>query len=226
MQRVVPGEAALGVGEEVQAGRPAAAHQHGVAGYAAGKSRLAAADPVDAERLHPQATRGRGGGPTDQGLDAEGAGALGEVGVDGRADIDDDGGLRPRLGEVEGGVPGGIVRGDDGGPVPDPHAIAVEVGLGGARQHDAGPVVAVEDQRLLERALGEDDLTGADLPQPLARRARGGRREVVGQALAEADEVLVVVADRRRPGHHGDVREPRELGEGLGRASPRQACRR
>ena len=56
LERLVPGEAALGVGEEVQAGGPAAAHQH------ARRRRCRAAAPalpfsiaVDAERLHPQA---------------------------------------------------------------------------------------------------------------------------------------------------------------------------
>ena len=84
-------------------------------------------------------------------------------------------GLRAGLGEVEGGVPGAVVGGDDRRAVADLDAVAVEVGLGGAGEHHAGAVVAVEDQRLLERALGEDDLAGADLPQPLARGAVGRR---------------------------------------------------
>ena len=78
-----------------------------------------------------------------------------------------------------------------------PDAVAVEVGARRARQHDARTVVAVEDQRLLDRTLGQHDLLGPHLPQALARRARRQVGEVVGEALAEPDEVLVVVADRR-----------------------------
>ena len=92
------------------------------------------------------------------------------------ADVDDGGGLRAGLGEVEGGVPGAVVGGDDRRAVADLDAVAVEVGLGGAGEHHARAVVAVEDQRLLERALGEHDLAGAHLPHPLARGALGRRR--------------------------------------------------
>ena len=152
-----------------------------------GGAGLAVAERVDAERLHPQAAGGAGDGVAEQGLDAEGAGAVGQGRVDRRADVDDGGGLRAGLGEVEGGVPGAVVGGDDGRAVADLDAVAVEVGLGGAGEHHARAVVAVEDQRLLERALGEDDLAGADLPQPLARGALGGGREMVGQALREAE---------------------------------------
>ena len=181
---------------------------------------------VDAERLHPQPAGGAGDGAAEQRLDAERAGAVGEGRIDRRADVDDDGGLGAGLGEVEGGVPGAVVGGDDRRAVADLDAVAVEVGLGGAGEHDAGAVVAVEDQRLLERALREHDLAGAHLPHPLARGAFGRGGEVVGQALGEADQVLVVVADRRRAGQDGDVRQRGQLGEGWRRASPTRACRR
>ena len=65
-----------------------------------------------------------------------------------------------------------VVGGDDRRAVADLDAVAVEVGLGGAGQHHAGAVVAVEDQRLLERALGEDDLRW----RAPSTSARGGRR--------------------------------------------------
>jgi hypothetical protein len=103
-----------------------------------------------------------------------------------RADIDDRGDGGSGVGEVEGGVPGAVVRGGDDGAVADPHAEAVEVGLRRAGQHDAGPVVAVEDQRPLERPLGQHDPAGAHLPHPLERRVLRRLGEVVGQLLPTA----------------------------------------
>ena len=44
------------------------------------------------------------------------------------------------------------------------HRVAVTVLLHGARQHDAGAVVIGEDQRLLNSAGGEHNLTRMDLP--------------------------------------------------------------
>ncbi len=206
--------------EQVQGRRPAAAHQHGVAGDAAGGAGLAVAQRVDAQRPDPQPAPCAGGGVAEQDLDAERPGTVGQGGVHRRAEIDDGGRRHPGLGEVEGGVPGAVMGGDDRRAVADLDAVAVEEGLGGAGEHDPGAVVAVEDQRLLQRALGEHDLAGADLPQPLARRAlrRGG--EVVGDLLAEAEQVLVVVADRRGARHQGDVRQPAELGQGGGQPVP------
>ena len=97
------------------------------------------------------------------------------------------------------------MRGHDDRIVADLDAIAVEIGAGGAGQHDAGAIIAVEHQRLFDRTLGQHDLLGADLPHALARRALRRRREVVCDALAEADEVLVIIADRRGAGQEGDI---------------------
>jgi hypothetical protein len=217
---VVPGEAALGVAEEVQAGRPAAAHQHGVAGDLARRLRVSVRHAGDAQRLHPQAARRAGDGAAEQRLDAERQGAVGQGGVHIQADVDDRDGLRAGLGQVEGCVPGRVVRGDDRRAIAHLDAVALEERLRRAGEHHARPVVAVEDQWLLERALGKDDLLRADLPHPLPRRALGRVGEMVGQPLREADHVLVVVADRRRPGQDAHVRPGVELGEGRGEPVP------
>jgi hypothetical protein len=150
---VVPGEAALGVAEEVQAGRPAAAHQHGVAGDLARRLRVSVRHAGDAQRLHPQAARRAGDGAAEQRLDAERQGAVGQGGVHIQADVDDRDGLRAGLGQVEGCVPGRVVRGDDRRAIAHLDAVALEERLRRAGEHHARPVVAVEDQWLLERAL-------------------------------------------------------------------------
>ena len=194
---------------------------------------------VDAQRLHPQPAGGAGDGAAEQGLDAEGTGAVGERGVDRRADVDDGGGLGAGLGEVEGGVPGAVVRGDDRRAVADLDAVAVEVGLGGAGQHDAGAVVAVEDQRLLERALGEHDLARR-APSTSARagrrpgRWRGGRsgagrgrRGSGGSSRSPSSAVITVTFGRAASSARvGGEPVPGGLAVDDDRRARRAACRR
>ena len=71
-----------------------------------------------------------------------------------------------------------VVGGGHHEPATGRHGVAVEVGAHGTGEHDAGDVVAGEDQRALVGAVGQDHLGRADVPDPLAGDAvglRGGR---------------------------------------------------
>ena len=121
----------------------------------------------------PQAAGGAGDGAAEQRLDAEGAGAVGESAGRRSARMSTmAAGLTPASARSKAASQALSCGGDDGRAVADLDAVAVEVGLRGARQHDARAVVAVEDQRLLERALGEHDLAR----RAPSTSARAGRR--------------------------------------------------
>ncbi|GBF28291.1 hypothetical protein MnTg02_03355 [bacterium MnTg02] len=88
--------------------------------------------------------------------------------VDDRCNADTGGG------KFESSEIGGIVRGDDGRSIADPHAIAVEVTSGGSSEHDARAVIAGKNQRPLDGACRQNNVFGADTPHTLTGQA--GRR--------------------------------------------------
>src|SRR3546814_16524818 len=88
------------------------------------------------------------------------------------------------------------MRGDDDRAVAYLHAIAVEIGAGGAGQHHARPVVAVEDERLFDRTLRQHNLFGPHAPNALARGRRGRLRQMISEPPAQAENNLGVVAGR------------------------------
>ena len=63
---------------------------------------------------------------------------------------------------------GAIGRRHDHGTGTCAHAVAIEIAANGAGQHDSGPVVVRENERLLDRAGREYDFARAHLPQALA----------------------------------------------------------
>ncbi len=79
---------------------------------------------------------------------------------------------RARRMQVERGRVGRIATGHDDDARADADAVAMQVRRCRRREHDAGPVVAREDERLLDRSGREHDLASANLPEPLARRYR------------------------------------------------------
>ena len=220
---LVPGQRTLGVREQVDAWGPAARHQQGVAGDGLRTPDLAAGGHrIDPHRRDAQPALGAGDGPADQRPDAQGVGGSRQLGRNGAADIDDGRDLNPRLREVEGGMPGAVMGGDDHHPVADLDAVAVQVGARGPGQHHARPVVAGEHQRLFDGALGQHHLLGPDLPHPLARGTLRHHAQMVGQPLAQADEILVVIADGRGARQHRDVRHRRQRGAGVFQPVPGQ----
>ena len=88
--------------------------------------------------------------------------------------------------------------------LPDRHAVTQRIDLRRRGQHHAGRVIAVENERPLDGALGEDHLACPDTPQLLTRSV-GQFGQMVGQSLNRTDEIVVEIAERRRPGQHGHV---------------------
>ena len=86
-------------------------------------------------------------------------------------------------------------------------AVAVEVGLAGGEGHDAGQVVVAIDERAVDAAAGEQDLSRADFVQALPRLVGvARRRRQVVLALFERLDVVVVVH-----GNGGATREDVEV---------------
>src|SRR4029077_10630392 len=79
-------------------------------------------------------------------------------------------------------------------------SVTIQPGARRAGQHDSRPIVAREYQRPLDGAGREHDLARAHLPLPLARRPRIWRRDVIGEALREPDEVVGEIAESRGAG--------------------------
>ncbi len=73
----------------------------------------------------------------------------------------------------------------------------MQVGLHGAGQHDPGPVIPREHERLFDRTRGQYDFACAQLPQALARLAGSRFREMIAEALVEPDRVVRKVTERR-----------------------------
>ena len=84
----------------------------------------------------------------------------------------------------------------------------------GAGQHDAGPVVAVEDQRPLDGAGRQHDLLRPHPPQALARLVGRRQRQVVGDALEQGQIVVVEIAEGGGAAQDGDLGQRLELGHG------------
>ena len=141
-----------------------------------------------------------------QHLNATAARGLDKVGTDLITRVCNGGNPAVSVRQIEGGIPGTVVAGHHGGAITHLHAIAVQVGLCSACQHDARAVVSVKDQRLFQRALRQHDLTGANPPHPLTRGILGGLVQMVGQPLGQTNHVLMIIADGRCPRHQRDTR--------------------
>ena len=95
------------------------------------------------------------------------------------------------------------------------NAVAMQEGAGGIRQHHPGPVVVGEHQRPLGGARRKHHVLRPDLPHPLARGM--GRRlgAMVGQALGQRDEIVIVIAEGLGARQNGRT-EPVELRQDAG----------
>src|SRR5690606_2694368 len=106
---------------------------------------------------------------------------------------------------VERGAVGVVVVGGQYQFLARRHAVAAHVGGDGAGQHVPGHVVVGVHQRPLVRAGGQHHAAGAHAVHALARllggegTERGALAEVVGEALMNGEEVVVVVAVDRGP---------------------------
>lgn len=87
------------------------------------------------------------------------------------------------------------MRSVDADLLADSNAVLIEIHARGRGQHDARTIVVREYHVALDRAVGEDDALGAQLPQTLARQVAARVCDMVGDAFGKADEVVVVVAE-------------------------------
>ena len=103
---------------------------------------------------------------------------------------------------------------------PDRDTVAQRQGPRRAGEHHAGNVIAVEHQGSLDRALRQHHFARADPPQTLARALGIAGREMIGQPLDRADEILVVEAERRGARQDTHIGHRRERHQRLGQPAP------
>ena len=119
--------------------------------------------------------------------------------------------------QVERGAIRRIVGGHDDGARSRLDAVAVEIGPRRTCEHHPRPVVFREDQRPLDRPTGKHHFLCPHLPEALARQPRIGIGKVVGNPLAEAQEILRVVAEGRGPREQRHVSPAAKCDDGLGK---------
>ena len=196
-QVIVPADLALALGVQVHHGGPAAGDGEQVAGelFDAGGEFAVVVDAPDGDAGEALLPGGVGDGAADQHPRA-GCGRCGGCFAQLRTGVHD--GFDADAGgpEVGGQGVGAVVGGADDHAGTGGHGVAVEVAADRGGEHDAGAVVVFEDQRAFVGAGGQDDLGGADVPDPLAGHAGRGRgQEVVRPVLGRDDVVGVVGAE-------------------------------
>ena len=208
----VPVGAAGVVAVEVDAGADAAAAHHGFDGDVA---RFTAVGVVEARAFDVLAAAHCGNVVAGEDGDV-GSKPCGRFGVS--ADVGD-GDACACGGVVGGGVVDAVVAAADEDGLAGEDAVAVEVGLASGEGHDAGQVVVAIDERAVDAAAGEQDLSRADFVQALAWLVgvAGGRRQVV-LFLFERLHVVVVVH-----GNGGATREDFKVGQRIDAGKQRGA---
>ncbi len=117
---------------------------------------------------------------------------------------------------VQGHAVGVVVVGGEHQLLARRHAVAAHVGGDRAGQHVARQVVVGVHQRPLVGAGGEHHALGAHAVHAVAHLAqRRGFAEVVGEALVDGEEVVVVVAVHRGARQQHDFRQRLQLGQHL-----------
>ena len=203
--------------EECNIGRPAARDGDEIANEALARTHDGARGVAFAHRRHLDPVAPFGGSDGGRGEDGYATrprpGLEGGAGVWARVDDGDHLGAGP--GEIKRGLPGVGIVGKDDRPAPGQHAVAVEIGAHGTCEHDPGAVVAVKDERALDRPGGQDHAPRPYMPKPLAREAGIAvcGRQMILDALVECDEVVAVIAGGGGACEHLDIAriESREL---------------
>ena len=107
-----------------------------------------------------------------------------------------------------------VVVGEQHGAASRQDRVAVQIGLNRPRQHDAGPVVAGEDERPLQRPSRQHHPPRPDMPQSLARHAGRHRRPKQLANPLDADQIIaVVMTDDRRRRQQPHLRHRRQLAD-------------
>ena len=110
------------------------------------------------------------------------------------------------LHQIRGGSPSVVAGGENRGAASRRDAEPIEVCAHGGGHHDAGPVVAAEDEGPFHGPGGEYALPGNDFPQSLARPMRLRDGEMIRDALERAEgtraaKAGVIGAEDRGAGH-------------------------
>ena len=169
--RVVEGDLAARLREQMHRRRPAGRHQQRVDRDGA---LGAAALRLDGHRRDAQLAADADDGAAVIDLDAERARLVDQRAGRIVAQVDDRRDVDAGLLQVDRRRIGGIVGGVDADIAADGDAVMVEIGARRRGQHDARPVVVGKHHVALDGAGGEDDALGAHLPQPLARQVLSG----------------------------------------------------
>ena len=121
-----------------------------------------------------------------------------------RVDDGSDGDTGPL--EIESGFISRIMGRIDPDLGTDGNAEMVEEGAAGRSKHDARAVIVREDHVALDGAGRQHHPLGTDLPQPLARQLPVRVGHVVGDALGQRHEIVVVITEGRGAGQYLHVR--------------------
>ena len=100
---------------------------------------------------------------------------------------------RPGIGERVGGSIGIVIVGGDYHALARNHAKALHIGPDCLRQHHTGAVIVGEGQRPFDAAGGEDDLSGADVPEALGNAIRRDLARF-DEALGQGDQIMFPIA--------------------------------
>ena len=106
-----------------------------------------------------------------------------------------------RFGQCKHIVPAAVMRSHQHDSLANCHAVTIGETSGGRRQHHAGRIIAIENQRSFDRTLRKDNFTCPNTPQFLTRDI-AQFREVIGQPLHCANEIVVIIAEGRRAGQY------------------------
>ena len=131
-----------------------------------------------------------------------------------RPRVDDGGDAHARVRKIGGAAIGvAVVRAHHRGQA-RAHGELVDIGARRVREHDPGAVVPGEDERPLDRPRRQHHLARAHEPQALPRRVGRRDRKMIGNPLAESNEIVVVISEGGGAQKEPRLGHARELGHG------------
>ena len=195
-----PNRAAVLVAGEVDEGVPTAGHQQRVDFKLELAASMGAGDGFEAAATLSVGDLGIG--PDRDVLDMRGDLAAVQNGGNGDA----------CLGQLVDDFARAVVVGVEGDTGTGGDTKAVQVGLRGGGEQNAGAVVVRKGDRTLDGTGGEDGLFGGDAPEAFSRQVRGGGK-VQADPLQRAIGALIISADHRGAGHQADVGQGVQFGQ-------------
>ena len=127
--------------------------------------------------------------------------------------IDDGDDLHARALQIKRCCISRVIVGENDGPRAGANGILIDVGAHRSGQHDVWPIVIRENQRSLDRACREHHLPSTDQPHRLPNPGYRRLGQVIGDALDNGDEVMVVIAECGGAAQKANLRQSTQLGE-------------